>query len=214
MSKGNKCVCQCNLKLNSQNNSDTNITALFVFICVCKTNFIPLQLHTSNICLVHSLITLRREMIYCTALKALVLFHWSSWKSMKRTCREIGSEKYTNMQTKWTFKFWVAQCEIYGNNLEPDVLLHAVIDVGNSTVHVRIVPPQHTETTGSPLHLVTFLYVFLWMKKPYSGPVCHLSRLSSCLNKFCKNLREDITTTDIFFLSFSLHHITTHTKSH
>lgn len=67
-------MCQCNLKLYLQNNSDTNIAAVFVFICVCITNFIPFQLHAGNICLAHRLITLRREMIKGTALKALVAF--------------------------------------------------------------------------------------------------------------------------------------------
>ena len=74
MSKGIKCVCQCNLKLYLQNNSDTNITALFVFICVCITNFVPFLLNAGNICLAHRLIALRREMIHGTALKAVVAF--------------------------------------------------------------------------------------------------------------------------------------------
>ena len=65
---------QCNLKLYLQNNSDTNIAAVFVFICIYITNFIPFQLHAGNICLAHRLITLRREMIHGTALKAVVAF--------------------------------------------------------------------------------------------------------------------------------------------
>jgi len=67
-------VCQCHLKLSLQNSNDTNITAVFVVICVCVTNFSPFQLHAGNICLAHRLITLRREMIHGTALKAVVAF--------------------------------------------------------------------------------------------------------------------------------------------
>jgi hypothetical protein len=68
MSKGNKCMCQCNIKLNYQNSSGTSITGLFVFIGVRKNNFIPFQLCTGSICLACSLIALRREIIYDTAL--------------------------------------------------------------------------------------------------------------------------------------------------
>ena len=67
-------MCQFNLKLYLQNNSDTNIADVFVFICVCITNFITFQLHAGDICLAHRLITLRREMIHGTTLKAVVAF--------------------------------------------------------------------------------------------------------------------------------------------
>lgn len=67
-------MCHCDLKLNLQNNSDTNIAAVFVFICVCITNFIPFQLHAGNICLPHRLIILRMEIIHGNALKVVVAF--------------------------------------------------------------------------------------------------------------------------------------------